>query len=384
MNNSEKQKTVIVFSTYYNSPIGEAIGEDWLFNAKSTESMPMTGSLLCNHLWESIVNDKNNGPDLLKIIWDQYLIDESKNELAERIEELQKNYLTQLHKNIKDYIKDKPSVASYFQGDLEEIDFASYPLWKAKKISESCKDKETSQSFEEILHEYKVNSSNAPIEVLKKQSGSWVSQHLRKEGQQDAYEIKFPSNFNPSSRELADKPLMSYRFSYYRLRGCSDDNTMVYAIWPLDTPADDAEWWINALSEQFSKDTEQLYLILHAKDIDPRIVFDVAPPDKYGNTNRYVALFQHSGHIGDFLKKEHSIKEVYDFVVDNVRNYYYLREALKHLKHYDFDNMQKSCNFLSDEYENVKKLANDFSDNTENIRSMKELITKALNNPKKF
>lgn len=380
MNNSEKQKTVIVFSTYYNSPIGEAIGEDWLFNAKSAESMPMFGPLLCNHLWENIVNDKNNGPELLRKIWNQYLIDEGKNELTGRIEELQQNNLNQLH----EYIKNNPNVASHLQGDLKEIDFASYPLWKAKKISESCKNKETVQSFDEILHEYKVNTSNAPIEVLKKQTGVWVSQHLKKEGQQDAYEIKFPSNYNPSSSELADKPLMSYRFSYYRLRGCSDDNTMVYAVWPLDTPAEDGKEWINALSEQFGKDAMQFYLVLHAKDIDPTIVFDVVKPDKYCEVDRFIALFQHAGHIGDFLKREHSIKEVHDFIEDNVRNYYYLKEALIFLKHYDFDNMKSACSNLLGNYDNIKNLADKFIDNTDNIRNMKELITSALNNLKNF
>ena len=358
---SEKGKTVIVFSTYYNSPIGE----NYLLNANTADSVPLTGDMLCNFLWSSIVNDKINGQGLIQKIWNSYLKTDGKDELSTEIKRIHDAYFSPL----LDFMKNHPDIEKAIQSDVNEIDYKNYRLWKAHNIS---------LDFENELETYQNGIKNAPYLVLKEKKGTWISKNLRREGQQDAYETKFPSNYNPSSIELADKPLLSYRFSYYMLKDCTE--TDVYAVWPLDTPANDANEWINGLSEQFGKDAEQLYLILHAKDIDPTIVFDVTPIEKYGNADRFVALFQHTGHIGDFLKREYSVKEVHDFVEDNVKNYYYLRHALKHIKHYDFDNMQKACCSLSDKYINIKEIADRFTDNNEIIKNLKELVNNALDN----
>jgi len=366
-NNTSKEKTVIVFSTYYNSPIWE----DRLFSLKTAKPMPMTGNLLCNFFWKSIISDKNNGEELIRKVWNLYLTEKGKIELEKEINDRKSRQLSKLI----EFINKNPKVKERLNDKVEDMDFDNYLLYKAGKIS---------KDFEYELELYQNAINNAPLEVLKEKDGAWVSMHLKNEGQQDAYEMKFPSNFNPSSSELKNKPLLSYRFSYYKL--IEESETEVYAVWPLDTPANDENEWIEALSEQFGKNANHLYLILHAKDVNPDIVFKVIPLEKYDDADRFVALFQHSGAIGAFLRGEHSIDEICEFVENSVKNYYYIMEASKLLAKEDFDKLEEICSILPDKYKELKDTAERLKDDAtkdavkdEDIDKMESLINSLIN-----
>ena len=365
MSNVENLKTVIVFSTYRISPISE----DFLFNSCSSERKHITGKTICDFFWNMIKADGINREDIFRRIWTSYLTKEGKNELWTKIEESER-----LCKNrLIHFIQSNDEIKGDFI-DPTEVDFKKYPLYKAGKIS---------QLFKEELKRYKEEAENHYIEVIKKQTGEWISEHIKQDGPQDSYNIKFPSNYNGSSNELKDKPLFSYRFSYYKLKE-STDNIKVYAVWPLGTMANESEW-IKALSEQFVGNANRLYLILHDKDIrNERTAspFEILPMDKFEECERFVALFQHNTTIGTFISKERGINEIWEFVENQIRNYHILLESSEILQNCNYEDLYNKCILLSDKYEEIKICAEELKNGSNNIEikfRIRESIENAIN-----
>lgn len=336
-------KTVIVFSTYYNSPIFE----DKLFNMESSEPILMNGEKLCGFLWNRLITDKYNGESTLKKIWNDYLTEDAKHELNQEIIFRYNKVKDDAKRRLDEYIKQneellKKDYTEIF--DYEDLDYLNGE--KEEKYPELA----------DIFYGYKDPDRNAiVIEALKEKRGAWISKYLRKEGQQDLYDIKLPQGVIESSPELADKPLLSYRYTYYRLKDSNKD-VKVYAIWPLGSPASDAgKNWIDALTEQFGKDTDRLYLILHDKDIKDK-AFEIFLCDHYENTERFVVLYQHTTkHIGNFISRYHPVKEIEGYLDDHIRNYHYLGETSRFLEFLDFDNLRKCCGYLPPKYNDIKK-----------------------------
>jgi hypothetical protein len=105
-----------------------------------------------------------------------------------------------------------------------------------------------------------------------------------------------------NKKSIEDSGIAKARFSIYPLKANAntEEDTAVYAIWPLKTPCNKPTDWYNALSEEIlalHPNCIEIFLVLHNKDISLGRGYSKVEEDKTykDKIKRNIAIFQHSG-----------------------------------------------------------------------------------------
>lgn len=301
-------KNVIVFSTYFNCPFQK----DSLFNLESSTSLPMTDKELCDFLWDDIKENPN-----AKSVLDElplYLNDESKNEIEEEARQREGNVC----KELGEFVNNNKEVLDNVLEKYNVIRDDNYNWIKMLDLLMTAKKDEMkgSQVFIDLFAKGEKYKGNHKLEILKKKDSRWIARNLLNEGEQKKYNI-----YLQEGTTADHAPWIHHRFSYYRLNDFSDE-VVVYAIWPIELSypiIDKKNVWIDNLSKQFlslNNDVENLYFVLHDKDIKTNVISGTIDyPQLDNKAVRTVALFQHTGEFGQFLKdKDKTSVDVLKFV----------------------------------------------------------------------
>ena len=309
-------KIVIVFSTYYNSPVSE----EYLFSKETTTPGRFSSKQLCDYFWKQV--------DLKTIAEHRsdYLSKMALTELQTKIKELKEVRKTEL----KDYLnKNKDAIDNYLKKNANTLALSTDDFdWIAELsfIDPNAENNVIIHGLIDKYDEFNKNDTETCIDVIKNHfDGVWLSKNLKDTGSQTPLDTVLASGVTFGE----NRPWLHYRFSYYKfnkLEGEPDD-VSVYAVWPLQNPSPDdngKKSWIEALTDQFlsleeNADVEVLYLILHDKDIEstPFKIFlvDEVMNKQSQKVSRYVALFQHTDEIGKFLgsrKLDDKVKSLED------------------------------------------------------------------------
>lgn len=310
-------KTVIVFSTRFNSPHQK----NCLFNEGSSSRDIFTSQELADYFWEDIKKDK----DYLKsLLTDEYYVNQQKKDLVDFLKKYQNDFIEVIKYN---NIKTPFSIEDYtWIGDIfvEDIDFPLKNELREKYIA------------------FKESSDNT--EFFETNNGLELCNNLRA----DPNAIQESFNLDPDKPSV-NGPWLAYRFSYYKLDN-SDNDVSVYAVWPLLRPSpqiDGKYTWVEVLTNQFltkfNPYAEEIYLILHDKDIEESL-FKVIIDDKFGKATRLVALFQHVDDMGFFLehpseKEPIEIKNYVKSIVIDARVRKWLFDAFDHIANDNIDQL---------------------------------------------
>jgi len=294
-------KNIILFSTYFNTPIRE----DYLFNSNSIESQ-VPRKVMAGYFWNLLKKDGSER------IWSQvysYLKEDARKELDIEVKHL--------------YIEQKNASSSHLDCCIKKAQDTiskDFPLtdfsdsnWLSDLImgmDENEDERKESSLYEELINSYyeyyeleqKWSANSFRLEVLKSKDISWLTENISNVEQQESYQIYFPKGINSEYETCKGKPWFYNRLSFYKLKG-SDDELSIYAIWPISTPSniekDGTYSWIETLtneilSNDINNQCENLYLVLHNKDIEqiPFKIFDTELL-KRGDIRRTVILFQH-------------------------------------------------------------------------------------------
>lgn len=307
-------KTVIVFSTYYNSPFGD----DYLFSGISPQRF--TSQKLCDYLWDDFKAITGSGNS--SVGWNDvygYFTDEVRDvveqEVQKRMEKTQKELgcFINSHNEFNSY-KDKDSNVIF--SCIQKIRIAA----KKNNDEESKKllERDEYKKLIELLEKCRRDKKDYIIEVLKETDSLKLTNSIKGKNHQKTFSFGFPSGYGIDSDICKEIPWFYYRFSFYEIKASKENEEFcVYAVWPLDPQGakDNTNGWMEALTDQFltcndNKDAENLYLVLHNKDIELNSTYKVLKIDKIGNTTRFLALFQHNDWVGDLLKEKKSLSNV--------------------------------------------------------------------------
>ena len=357
-----KKKTVIVFSTYYNSPIGE----EYLFSKTTTTSSRFTSQKLCDYFWSGIIKDTS----LIRTIVENrsdYLDDDALEELKEEFEKTRKDREKSL-KTFVDSRENELDVLCKKYGliiDKENYDWVGNLIgqhtietmgYTSPTKIETESDDEVWKDLNAYYNNWTKNDDDIYIELLEQKNGDWVCEHLKDNSSQQWFNTFVPQGMTLSTPPCQNQPWLFHRFSYYRFNQVGEvpNDVSVYAVWPLtivnSNGASGKNDWVEALTDQFlmesDSEVEELYLILHEKDIEPGTTFKVYSDEKVQyktghDVQRYVALFQHRDKMGLFLsdkkmavddrtEKEKALEDIKQFVIKNVKEIYvYAKEVAK-------------------------------------------------------
>lgn len=293
-------KTVIVFTTYYITPVKE----DCVFNNKAVEKHVLT-------------NEK-----IRKVFWDLLLADTDylQNELINVVSDSEE---------IATFADDKRLGNSEVQRLL--LKYSINPEldsdWSNTIQLKMLDDEEESSKIETIGEILNVQYSKKPVVSLSGKDSAWLMKHLKDDVPQKPFAIYNPGNYK-------EGPWLKNRFSYYKLldstrptaSGGTDtkNDTTIWAIWALHPNSVDEQTWLQALSEQvveLNDDVEDIFLILHNKDIGDSTfyVIESAKNVKINNKEllRTVAVFAHVDDIGRLLASEDvTVADIYDYIRD--------------------------------------------------------------------
>lgn len=337
-------KIVIVFSTYFNSPVAE----DYLFSKDTTTSRRFCSEKLCDYFWKQVLVDLNKIAEHRS----DYLSREALIDLNERITKIKDDR----EKELKKYLSDNEDVlVGFLETNADEIktnnsgqqlafsidDFDWITklsmLIDYKKIEEDPNG--VVSGLIEMNNESNKDETITCVDLLKKDyNGVWLSKSLKDSGSQTPLDTVLSEGVS-----FGDQPWLHYRFSYYKFNKIEGDpnDVSVYAVWPLKNVSPDdngKKVWIEALTEQFlslreNDDADTLYLILHDKDIEKETPFTIYSIDEVNKSSepikkvyRCVVLFQHADNIGKFLgtkklemdNKNKSLEDIKQFVLKEV------------------------------------------------------------------
>ena len=280
-------KTVIVFSTYYLTPMRE-----YLFGRESVNGpSPFDDASIKAFFWDRLRNDSYYVKNcLVRCVNDPSVFSQSNQYSEDDI----KSFLTKNSLDPTQFTIDPNDTLQLFkvlvdQGllDLAESFLKTFPPNPDKNIS--------------------VSLNGLSVDALLKQL-------TEKQPPFDIYQLNIKD-----TRE----PWLLYRFSYYALKGNNSDNA-VYAVWALNQNT-----WISVLTNQFKKlnpDLESLYLILHDKDIGLSSFAIVEPKHQISDGGkefrRTVVVFSHVDEIGKRIlgKRGLTTKEVCRSIQEIVEN----------------------------------------------------------------
>ena len=391
-------KIVIVFSTYYNSPVAE----DYLFSKETATPCRFSSKQLCDYFWKRFTNDYLKG---IAEDTSQYLSEKALTDLNERIKQIKDDRKTELEKYLTD---NQDALVEFLETNADTIKgenngqslvFSTEDLnWVAmlsmlinyKKIQADSDG--VISSLMDKYNEYNKNVTDTYVDVLRNHyDGVWLKDNLIDKGNQEPLDIYVPLKIGYKEQQ----PWLLHRFSYYKFNEETGEpnDVSVYAVWPLLDPSpdesDDKKAWVEALTDQFfmlEQDADELYLILHDKDIKPtpfEIFSDCVVQNKYDNNHdvqRCVVLFQHSNFVGSFLgqrvkvdvvNKNKSLSDIKTFVAEKVMdiNVYVKRIA-------DVIALDETVDSATD-ITSVKDIEND-EDTLNKINELSKSLRKAL------
>lgn len=334
-------KIVVVFSTYYIHRDNIGFPED-LFS--SIEPIPFDNNKICNFLWNRILDDRNaieSAYDSLTDEWRDKIDNESKKKKVEAINEIKKEII-----NRKDSFQDLIKRLNLEKIAVSDEDFK----WLRRLLMmimnpdlSSLVDGNDKMIIEDLVNRVKV-IEDPDSTVFKKES----LKEYNKLGQlNNCFRmVGNKTSFNISQEKIRERgdydsePWFYNRMSYYKLEGEDvPPDIAIYAVWSLDLCSATFKNecfesdWVDALVDQFRSlnlDIEELYLILHDKDLfsanTPAKVVDNKTLPKEDNKvfQMTIAIFQHSDSTGTLLKGKHSAEEV----LNHVRNNFSLMDIL--------------------------------------------------------
>lgn len=275
-------KTAILFTTYYISPVKEGV-----FSKEAVgDSHVLTGEKIIGLLWKRLVEDK----------------------------EYQKNHLLSCIKNPESI--SKPPVDPRLENPVIKELLAKYNIipssdsdWTNLLLEKMLDENESEERVCEASSILSSSVSLDPIISLENKNFPWLLENILPDKEQAPFSIYNSENFRPG-QWLYD------RFCYYELKQTNQADVSVYAIWALKPSVNEAEW-IEALTEQvlqLSTDTQELFLVLHNKDIGDStfkviesantIYIKSRELTKNRRLTRTVAVFAHVDEIGRLLERK--------------------------------------------------------------------------------
>jgi len=284
-------KTVILFTTYFITPNKKS----GLFGENAVDEQKLiTGEKLQNFFWDRLKENKT----------------------------YQENYLA-------NYIKNPASIR--VNNNSTDEDGISNLL---KKHGIDVKDPEAGKKLQRaLIQENKPDEALGVTEELEKfykqcsevsledKDFNWLVEEINPNKAQEPFDIYI--------ERPPEAPWLYNRLCYYKLKDVDRDDTSVYAIWALNSPAEQNEW-IEALTDQvinLDKDVEEIILVLHNKDIG-NSGFKVVESSKsleYKNVSnnkilRSVVVFAHVDEVGRMLddNSRATAKEMYDFLASQI------------------------------------------------------------------
>lgn len=336
-------KIVVVFSTYYIHRDNIGLPED-LFS--SIKPIPFNKNKICNFLWNRILDDRNaieSAYDSLTDEWREKIDNESKKKKVDAINEIKKEII-----NRKDSFQDLIKRLNLEKIAVSNEDFKwlrRLLMMIMKPDLSSLVDGNDKMIIEDLVNRVKV-IEDPDSTVFKKES----LKEYNKLGQlKNCFRmVGNKTSFNISQEKIRDRddydsePWFYNRMSYYKLEGEDvPSDIAVYAVWSLDLCSAifnkegylEKSDWVDALVDQFrslNSDIEELYLILHDKDLfsvgtSAKVVDNKTLPKEDNKVFQMtIAIFQHSDSTGTLLKGKHSAEEV----LNHVRNNFSLLDIL--------------------------------------------------------
>lgn len=382
-------KTVIVFSTYYNSPFGD----NHLFSKISPSRF--TSRKLCDFLWDDFkaITKYGNSSVGWKDVSD-YLTDEMRNDMVQEAKrQIEKN-----NQELSCFINSHKEFNGYKDKAPNEIFSCIQKLKIAAKMnsdeeSKKLLEKEDYKTLIDLVEKCRRDVNDYIIEILKETNSLKLTNSIKDKDTQKTFSFGFPSGYSIDSDICKSKPWLYFRFSFYEIKDSIDNEEIyIYAVWPLDPQGakDNTDGWVEALTDQFlicndNEDADSFYLILHNKDIESNSTFKVLKIDKIGSTTRFLALFQHSDWVGDLLEEKVNLNDVKNEVEAHIYERGVLFPLLDMIKEGDGKSLKTRLGEVKDAIKDerikeiVRLLEDDMSDNTPNQDDMTIELINLLN-----